>query len=367
MQLDIDLLRKIDRIHPYPAKFPIDLAINYVTKYTSSGETVYDPFVGSGTTLLASRVLGRKGFGTDVNHIAVLISSFKLLSLSVEDLNMLKAFIYNFSVNAEKKINEIVPFHYTSIEHWFSDEAIKVLSTIKQEIEKIENNNQQLFCKLVFSSIINIVSNQESDTRYAAVNKPNLTVSHIVEIFVKKFKSVLSLYEAYSKILGTTEENSVFLQDSQFCDKVIKTNSVDLILTSPPYPNTYDYYLYHKHRMNWLEYDVKYSMNAEIGSRREYSSLKKPQEKFTNDLYLILKSCNKLLKNNGHVVIVMGDGKIQGKVYEAKKNVEKICSSLNWSLIDYTYTYLDQTSKSFQQSYRTKGKKEHVFTFKKEE
>ena len=34
MHYDIDLLRKLDRVHPYPAKFPIDLAINYIDKYT---------------------------------------------------------------------------------------------------------------------------------------------------------------------------------------------------------------------------------------------------------------------------------------------------------------------------------------------
>ena len=62
----------------------------------------------------------------------------------------------------------------------------------------------------------------------------------------------------------------------------------------------------------------------------------------------------------------MGDGRIQGKTYEAKTNIEKICSRLNWKLVDYSYTNLDDTSRSFQQSYRTKGKKEHVLTFKKE-
>lgn len=89
MPTDIDILRKIDRIHPYPAKFPVDLAMNYISKYTNIGNTVYDPFVGSGTTLLASRALERNAYGTDVNHIAVLISQFKLLSLSQNDIKEL--------------------------------------------------------------------------------------------------------------------------------------------------------------------------------------------------------------------------------------------------------------------------------------
>lgn len=366
MYYDIDLLRKLDRVHPYPAKFPIDLAINYIDKYTKEGDSVFDPFVGSGTTLLAARVLKRYGFGTDINHIAILISAFKTLNLTQKDLAELKIFIDDFDSNSSKYIDEAVRYNYPSIEHWFCDNAIIVLSAIKNKISKIKTDSQKVFCSLVFSSIVNTVSNQESDTRYAAVEKPNLTITHITEVFIKKFNGVLTLL----KDIAFEEDNAIqvkpFLQNAKKCDEVIKPNSIDLILTSPPYPNTYDYYLYHKHRMNWLGYDVKYSMKAEIGSRREFSSLKKPQEKFDDDLYEIFEACNKLLKNDGRVVIVMGDGRIQGKTYEAKANIERICSRLNWKLVDYSYTNLDETSRSFQQSYRTKGKKEHVLTFKKE-
>lgn len=366
MHYDIDLLRKLDRVHPYPAKFPIDLAINYIDKYTEEGDSVFDPFVGSGTTLLAARVLKRHGFGTDINHIAILISVFKTLDLTQKDLAELKFFIDDFDSNSSQYIDETVRYNYPSIEHWFCDNAITVLSAIKNKISKIKTDSQKVFCNLVFSSIVNTVSNQESDTRYAAVEKSNLTITHITEVFIKKFNSVLTLL----KDIAFEEDNAIqvkpFLQNAKKCDEVIKPNSIDLILTSPPYPNTYDYYLYHKHRMNWLGYDVKYSMEAEIGSRREFSSLKKPQEKFDDDLYEIFEECNKLLKNKGYVVIVMGDGRIQGKTYEARTNIEKICSCLNWKLVDYSYTNLDDTSRSFQQSYRTKGKKEHVLTFKKE-
>ena len=107
MPTDIDILRKIDRIHPYPAKFPVDLAMNYISKYTNIGNTVYDPFVGSGTTLLASRALERNAYGTDVNHIAVLISQFKLLSLSQNDIKECKANIAD-SQNDAEKLNEFI-------------------------------------------------------------------------------------------------------------------------------------------------------------------------------------------------------------------------------------------------------------------
>lgn len=362
--MNIDLLRKIDRVHPYPAKYPIDLAIEYISKYTGEGDMVYDPFVGSGTTLLASSILKRKGFGTDINHIAVLISQFKLLSLEKKEINNLEAFIQEFEDSYINDMEETKLFYYNSIEHWFCDDSIKILSVIKNKMENL-HGNEKIFCKTIMSSIINTVSNQESDTRYAAVVKPNLTSEYVAMVFIKRFKAVLNLFCEFNEIPRSNNMNIVKLLDSKQCGELIEKQSVDLILTSPPYVNTYDYYLYHKHRMNWLDFDVNYSMKAEIGSRREFSSLKKPESKFNEDLYEIFNKCDDVLKPNGVAVIVIGDGKVAGKMYDAKQNMIEIGLSLGWEFIDYSFTNLDETSRAFQQSYRTKGKKEHILTFKK--
>ena len=362
--MSLELLQKMDRIHSYPAKFTVDLAIEYIEKYTNISDVVYDPFVGSGTTLLASKYLNRNSYGTDINHIAILISKFKVLDLNKDNYYSLNNFISSFENNFATECEKTALYNYPSIEHWFCEDSIKILSYIKNCINEVQDENEKVFCNLVFSSIINAASNQESDTRYAAVIKPKLNVKYVAELFIKKFNSTLLLV----KELNLKTNNlilSPLLLDSKKCDEKISENTVDLILTSPPYPNTYDYYLYHKHRMNWLGYDVKFSMESEIGSRREFSSLKHPKEKFDEDMLEILSHANNLLKVGGHAVLVMGDGKIQGVTYEAKENMEMICSKLGWKLIDYSFSMLDDTSRSFQQSYRTKGKKEHILVFEK--
>lgn len=365
MNANIELLRKIDRIHPYPAKFPVDTALQYIEKYTNPEDVVFDPFVGSGTTLLASSVLNRSGFGTDINYIAILISSFKLLSLNETDIDGLKAFISSFRETYQEAIESVRKFTYPSVEHWFCNDSILTLSLIKEKISQLENERQKTFGNLVFSSIINTVSNQEGDTRYAAIKKDFITTDYIAETFIKKFNYALTLFISFGGIERNLNNKAVFC-DARQCDKLAPSDSVDLILTSPPYPNTYDYYLYHKHRMNWLGFDVRTSMKAEIGSRREYSSLKQPKEKFNEDLYRVFYACNCMLKTGGKAVIVMGDGRIQGENYDAEYNIKNVTARLNWQLIDYSFTNLDETSRSFRQSYRTKGKKEHVLVFQKE-
>ena len=359
------IIQKVDRIHSYPAKFTIDLAMDYIKKYSKEYDTVYDPFAGSGTTLLGSSLLNRYSFWTDINFIAVLISEFKLNDLSKKQVTFLMNFIEDFEKKWEKECEVVEKFYYPSIDHWFCDDSIIVLSYIKKLIESVKDEKCKTFCMLVFSAIVNNASNQESDTRYAAIYKPSVNKEYVAKIFIKKFYSTLELMTNIERNQNILDSSSIYLHDSKKCSEIIKENSVDLILTSPPYPNTYDYYLYHKHRMNWLGFDVKYSMEKEIGSRREFSSLKHPKEKFDDDMFEIFSECNKLLKKDGIVVLVMGDGKISGETYEAKSNMERICAPLGWTPIDYSFTMLDDTSRSFTKSYRTTGKKEHIIVFKK--
>lgn len=363
--MNLSVIDKIDRVHSYPAKFTVNFAMKIIEKYSKPKDTIYDPFLGSGTTLLAARILDRNGYGTDVNHIAILISKFKLLNLTKKETTNLKKFIKDFANNYNEELNKVTPFHFPSISHWFCEDSIRILSLIRLKIKEMEGQNEQIFSELIFSSIINLASNQESDTRYAAVAKKNLDVDYVANLFIKKFVTTLETFEKFLQENAHKNVLKAYLKNAKECSDVIPKNSVDLIFTSPPYPNTYDYYLYHKHRMNWLGYDVAFSMNEEIGSRREFSSLKKPKEKFDNDIYEILLQCDKALKLGGKVVLVMGDGKIDGKIYEAKTNMEAICNKIGWKLVDYSYSLLDETSKSFQQSYRTKGKKEHVLVFQK--
>lgn len=363
--MNIDLLRKIDRVHPYPAKYTIDFALEYIEKYSNEQDLIFDPFVGSGTTLLSSSVLNRRCIGTDINYIAILISQFKLLQFNNSEIKDLEKFILNIEQNYLKEIEHVEKFTYQSINHWFCENSINFLSYIKQQVKNLNNENEKIFCNLVMSSIINIVSNQDSDTRYAAIKKPNLELDKIADIYIKRFNQILTLFVEFNKEKRNCTDNKPYLTDAKNCTNILKPNSVDLLFTSPPYINTYDYYLYHKHRMNWLEFDVKYSMNNEIGSRREYSSLKHNETKFNNDMQNILNKCDKVLKPKGTTIIVIGDGCIAGNMYDAKTNLENICKNFNWHLADYSYTLLDNTSRSFQQSYRTKGKKEHVMIFKK--
>ncbi|HAV78280.1 MAG TPA: hypothetical protein DCX53_13105, partial [Anaerolineae bacterium] len=51
----------------HPAPFPLELPRRCIKMFSYIGDTVLDPFMGSGTTLIAAGMLGRKGLGVDVD------------------------------------------------------------------------------------------------------------------------------------------------------------------------------------------------------------------------------------------------------------------------------------------------------------
>lgn len=354
---DLINLKKLDRIHPYPAKFTIDLTLDYIEKYSKDFDLVLDMFCGSGTSLLGAKILHRQPIGFDINFIAILITQFKMLDLNAKDLSYLNDF--------SPKFISTPLYHYESVNHWFKQDAIKALSSLKEQIKFYASENEKylIFLNLIFSSIINIVSNQDSDTRYASIEKPHINIEFVFDKFKEKLYNAIEIYADLLPLPNI--KSSVFLHNSKQLSQKLDKESVSLILTSPPYPNTYDYYLYHKHRMCWLDFNFKFSMQNEIGSRREFSSLKLPKEKFNNDLLEIFTQADIVLKNAGFVVLVMGDGKIAGQIYNAKDELLPLCEKMQWKLIDYSYSELDKTSRSFMQSYRTKNKKEHIMVFQK--
>lgn len=76
MHSSIDL-EPLHRLHTYCARFPSEIAESAIKAYSGPGDSVHDPFCGSGTTLTAGLALGRRVVGTDIDRLAGLLSTVK--------------------------------------------------------------------------------------------------------------------------------------------------------------------------------------------------------------------------------------------------------------------------------------------------
>lgn len=353
--------------HPYPAKFPPQLPRHLLSTFSKPGEKVLDPFCGSGTTLVEARLQGIHSTGVDINGLACLLSKVKATPLSCEELQTVaqtlqviegESFRWQMGKKREVEIPKI-----EGLAHWFQPNVAEELAYIRQSILQIASSTAGDFLKIVLSAIIVRVSNQESDTRFAAINK-NIPDGLTFKLFLERGRDYLSRMRDFVTLARADAVVCVHNADARQLS-FLPDASFDLIITSPPYANTYDYYLYHKFRKRWLDIDVQFAQYNEIGSRREFSSLKKDPEKWIDDLRQCFLEMRRVLKPRRPGFIVIGDSVIQKKRLKMDEIIADFAPRCGFQVCDVLSSDLAGHSKLFNPAFTQRGKKEHLILLEK--
>jgi len=353
--------------HTYPAKFIPQIPQTTILSLTREGDTILDPFGGCGTTLVEAKLLNRNAIAVDINPIGVLVSKAKTTSLIKNQidrintiLSLIKTDTKNFYEGKQTKINYVIP-NFINLNHWFDSNVSHELAIAIAYLKKVEDEDLRNYLLTAFSSIIVDVSNQESDTRFAAIKK-ELRSFIVIDTLISKLERMNKRILEFSNNASNSKV-SIFKGDARNLD-FLEDNSIDHVVTSPPYANTYDYYLYHKFRMVWLGYDVKEVQDNEIGSRNRHSSKKEEIDTFEKDLDDCLREVSRVLKPNKYAVIVIGDSVIRGKLIKADILLEKIANKNNFKLVRTISCNLSKNSRMFNPKFANKNKEEHIMFFK---
>ena len=156
------------------------------------------------------------------------------------------------------------------LDHWFNGQVQSALAAVSNEISATPSAQHDAL-RLALSSIIVRVSNQESDTRYAAIDKGS-TSEDVYSGFLRAAEYLEGALRDrdYPLTPVTVLEGDILQVQRSDIEK-----EIGLVITSPPYPNAYEYWLYHKYRMYWLGYDPVRVRKREIGARAHFFK-KKP-------------------------------------------------------------------------------------------
>ena len=149
------------------------------------------------------------------------------------------------------------------LDHWFRSEVQVAIAALASAIGT-QGGAARDILRLALSSIIVRVSNQESDTRYAAIEK-DVEREDVFRQFVRAARRIEEALRARSNPLPKA---TVIEADVLSLNPAIIRQPVGLVVTSPPYPNAYEYWLYHKYRMWWLGFDPLAVKAREIGAER---------------------------------------------------------------------------------------------------
>jgi hypothetical protein len=235
-------------IHRYPAKMFHRIPEAILDALPSDSPlTILDPFCGSGTVLLEGMLRGHNTIGIDINPMARLISRVKTTSIPPDTF---RRHINGILKRARKKIR--VPQAHETLDFWFRPEARKVLEAILASIAKVKDPTCREFYLVTLSSVIRRSSLADptvsppvklSRTRAKYANKKyrvhlnralRLNGHGVYELFAEAVRrNTERLAELHS--LKPTGKARILSGLAEASTTGLKTGSVDLVITSPPY------------------------------------------------------------------------------------------------------------------------------------
>jgi site-specific DNA-methyltransferase (cytosine-N4-specific) len=232
------------------------------------------------------------------------------------------------------------------------------LAVLKTKINLVDNANVKDLLLCAFSKIIVRVSNQDSEVRYTAKNK-NIPDGVVYSLFVETLLSYVDVLKSneYS-ILAKTE---IFNGDTLCELKHFTNNHFDFVMTSPPYINTFDYYLYHKLRMFWLDYDHRPIRQKEIGNHhridtKDFTTAKK---EYVDSMSKIMTELSRVSKPKSNFVMIIGDGIVDGITIDMSQVIAEISQESNYKIQNIESVNLSDITRSFNKKFSNAAKKEH--------
>ncbi len=294
--------------YPYKGKFHgqmIKALINFIE--AKEGDLILDPYLGSGTTLIESSLLGIDGYGVEINPALAIVSQIKLDSLKInyEEISteidfskVYKVFEYFSSLKIPK--NSIKP---TVEDCLTAKELLEILwesffpSSFLHDLPFEWRN----FLLLIYLHAL-------SDYTYLSGTKKGKSFQ---QFFFDNFKEYMKTIEGCWNVMN---QLGIKLGDYEIVigsalDVKLKDESVKGIVTSPPYSIALDYIKNDEHLLNYLGVDIGELRNHMIGLKGKG---KERLVLYERDLKKSIEEMFRVLEPNGWAIIVLGDISIDG-------------------------------------------------------
>jgi len=222
-------------IHTYPAMFIPQVGRRLLETYSKEGDTVCDIFCGSGSALVESRLIGRNAYGIDLNPLAIFLAHAKTTPINPQKLT--KEYFALLERVQKIKDNEVQRPDFNNIDFWFKDKVIVKLAKLKKAIREIKDKPVQNFLMVAFSETVRYSSNTKTGEFKLVRVKAEKLEKHdpdVIAIFRKHAEKNIAGMTAFYKDAKKDSWTKIIYGDSSK-DNSIKANSIDCIITSPPY------------------------------------------------------------------------------------------------------------------------------------
>ena len=259
-------LTPIQRWFPYREGYSTRLVTAFLNELRITGN-VFDPFSGSGTTLLSARHKNLQSFGTDVNPISALVASVENEQYNQKDIT--EILIEKENIERLVKSSGSYKHSFDLAEKMFNNDILHAVLQLKTHIKNIENQKIQNLFFVAWLSIIEEVSNIKKEGNGIKYKNRKRTPSGYMNIqkeeweknnfpndkflFVKnKLSQKINLYLSdIQNYYGLIEKKPQIYNDDCLSFDKLFSDEIHFTFFSPPYCNCFDYFEIHKVEL-WL-------------------------------------------------------------------------------------------------------------------
>jgi DNA modification methylase len=303
----------VNRFHPYFAMAQPPLIAKLIADYSKPSDLVVDGFCGAGVTAIEAMLLGRNAYVSDISPLARLVTKVKTTTLNLSS-KWTNAFAHSVHEallqirnGAEPKDLPVPPMH--NIDHWFRPRTQLGLAAILKLIEGVSDTNKRDFLLVAFSSILRKCSTSQNFESHLRVREGKRPAEP--DVFIPRVFDMVQRMNAFRERLPAVHGRArAACGDARTLSERVEPESVDLIVTSPPYGTTSKYTSIYKLSFDWL------------GFPRPVKSIENAKD-FLGDLTVCIREMHAVLKKGAHCCLIYGTNTEfgSGQVVDAARSV----------------------------------------------
>jgi DNA modification methylase len=313
--------KHVHRLHPYLGKYIPQLVEIFLRKYFRAGQTVLDPFCGSGTTLVQANELGINSIGYDVSAFNIILcrvktTKYDLIKAREEVLDILGRVQLATQTDGDTRtlFDDILLEQERQTESndylkkWFAPQALNELLTYRnliadysyQDLLKVILSRSARSARLTTHFDLDFPKKPRTEPYYCYKHSRTCAPTTSAFQFLRRYSldSIKRIEEFASKRTNASVE--VNYGDSRQGD----FPEIDGVITSPPYVGLIDYHEQHAYAYHLL--GLRDQRNMEIGAAANGSS-QKARKLYQQDIANVFSRLLKRLKPGGRMIVVAGD------------------------------------------------------------